>query len=114
MWRTTASIELEEKTKDVPEEQGENFDIDERIVSFCDVLDPENSMTIHKENTLAYTGGSVVKDMVKSLTCQVCIEALLEKADMNIYYLNLINIKNNRKNKLVVRVHVTGPKYRWS
>ena len=95
-------LKWKKKTKDVPEKQDENFDTDERIISFCDVLDQENSMTIYKENILAYTGGSVVKDMVKSLTCQVCIEALLEKAGMNIYYLNLINIKNNRKNKLVV------------
>lgn len=88
-------LQLKWKKPEKAPEEKENIDEDEKIQAFCDVIDQEKSMTYYKENILAYIGGFVVRKIIKSLSCQVCAEALLEKGNKNIYYLNLLNIKNN-------------------
>ena len=79
----------------VTEEQNQAIEEDIPLRQFCQVIEQESSMTYYKENILAYIGGFVVRRILKSLTCKVCAEALLEKGNKNIYYLSLINIKNN-------------------
>ena len=51
---------------------------------------------MYKENILGYIGGFVVRKISKSLSCNICADALLEKKNPNAYYLNLTQqLKNN-------------------
>jgi hypothetical protein len=83
------------KWKKPKKTEEEITDEDGQLQSLCDVVDQDKSMSIYKENILAYIAGFVVRKVLKFISCKVCAEALLEKDNNNIYYLNLINVKNN-------------------
>ena len=79
----------------VPQEQELTMEEDEELEKICQVAEMEQSMTYYKENILAYIGGFIVRRILKSINCKVCADALLEKHNMNVYYLSLTNIKDN-------------------
>ena len=70
---------------------------DDELKKIRDFVDDERSMSVYKEAILAYIGGFVVRKMRKSLSCNVCTDALLEKKNINAYYLSLTHLKNKEK-----------------
>ena len=92
---TEPLFKLEWKKRKPEERDNQDGEEDVQISALCDVFDQENRMTYYKENILAHIGGFVVRKLLKIISCKVCVEALLERENRNIYYLNLINIKDN-------------------
>ena len=85
-WKKSATVLEKSESSD-----DDDFDLQE----ISSVIDEEQLMSVYKENILAYIGGYIVKKLISSIKCSKCVDALIETNNRKVYYLNLINIKDN-------------------